>query len=325
MPSIDAPPIFLAPFPIDRFLSRHYDQQRLHIHRDNSAHFADFVSLEDIDTLVTSVRIPLANLNLAQGDTPLRSDLYCLGGNYVDKARVLALHEQGATIILRAVEQWSPKLNQLRIVAERFFGCNCQINAYITPPGKKSTPPHWDTHDLVVMQIAGSKQWRVFAGKRSLPLPDERFGIGQDEVSDDYETIVLQAGDTLYLPRGVIHEPVALSYSVHLSIGIHVVRWHDVFELMLRLLAEQEGSLLRTGMSFAAGSPTASPPLQDVCARLLQPDLLAQATDILRQRFVATRGTDLKGTMFDFDGFNTELTDATRAAPHDAPSYMGFY
>lgn len=317
MPSTDVPPIFLAPFPVERFLSEHYERQRLHIQRNNPAYFADLISLEDIDSLVTSVRIPLTNLNLAQGDTPLRSELYCVAGGYVDKARVLALHEQGATIILRAVEQWSPKLNRLRIVAERFFGCACQINAYITPPGQKSTPPHWDTHDLVVMQIAGRKQWKIFVGNRSLPLPDERFRIGQEEASADCETVELRVGDTLYLPRGVIHEPVALSYSVHLSIGVHIVRWHEVVELALRLLAEKEGSPLRTGVSLAADSPSTSKPLQEVLTGLLEPDLLAQAVDVLRHRFDATRGVDLKGAMFEFSGFHTESAKTVLAPPGD--------
>lgn len=293
------PPIFLAPFSTEKFKSQYFGRSMLVIHRKAPLHFSKYVSLAHIDELVTSVRIPATNLNLAQGNTPLPLDAYCVGGSYVDKRRVLALHHQGATIILRSVEQWSPELNRLRIAAETFFGFECQINVYITPASEKSTPPHWDTHDLIVMQIAGSKSWRLFEGQRTFPLADERFCVGKDFFSTNYEEVVLHPGDTLYLPRGVIHEPVAETYSVHISIGIHVLRWYDVLNLALQLLAEREGSPLRIAIP-AASEPNAPCPAYDVLSSLTEPNTLAMAIDILRQNFEDRRAVDLQGAMLEF-------------------------
>ena len=295
------PPVFLAPFPVDSFHAEFFEKARLHIQRNDPTHFRDVVDLAHIDELVTSVRIPPANFNLAQGDTPLPLDAYCIGATYVDKARVLALHQQGATIILRAVEQWSSHLNRLRVAAEAFFHCACQINVYITPPNHKSTPPHWDTHDLLVMQIAGSKVWRLFEGARTLPLADERFSIGKDYVSAACEEVVLGVGDTLYLPRGVIHEPVAQTYSVHASIGIHTLRWYEVLGVALRLLAEREGSLLRTSVS-PDGAPPPRAATVDEISRLVDTELLTRARDILHQQHLGARAVDLQGVMLDQGG-----------------------
>ncbi len=77
-------------------------------------------------------------------------------------------------------------------------------------------------------------------------MTDERFGIGTEFVSAECDEVLIHAGDTLYLPRGVIHEPVAQTYSVHVSIGIHTPRWFDVFSIALRMLAQREKSDLRT-------------------------------------------------------------------------------
>jgi ribosomal protein L16 Arg81 hydroxylase len=237
-------PSFLAPFAPEAFFAEHWDQTPVLIARDDRDHFRDVVDLEELDRLVTSARIPVTNLNLARGDSPLPFASYSQG-SLVDQARVLALHREGATIILRAVEQWSPALNRLRIAAEELFQLEAQINVYLTPASEKSTPPHWDTHDLVVLQIEGSKRWRLYEGRRTFPLSDEPFRIGEEAVSEDYREVVLHAGDTLYLPRGVIHEPVAEGYSAHVSIGVHTLRVYDLLEVALRMLAAREGSPLR--------------------------------------------------------------------------------
>lgn len=291
-------PDLLAPCSAEIFRTKYLDRQRLVIQRRDPDFFKDIISLDELDTLVTSVRIPASNVNLAQGDTPLPKETYCIGNDYVDKDKLLARHRQGATIILRAADQWSASLNRLRLMAEEFFGFESQINVYLTPAGQKSTPPHWDTHDLVVLQIAGSKVWRLYDGKRSFPLEDERFGIGIDHVSDCHEDIELTAGDTLYLPRGIIHEPVAQGYSVHISIGIHVIRWHQVLEVVLRLIAGMEGSWLR--QACLDTSEIAAPKqLLDELSRLGDPALIRAAQLVIQRQFCNARAHERSGLLLE--------------------------
>src|SRR5262245_62100799 len=127
-------PFFLAPFPAGTFFSEYWGRSPLVIRRETPGYFCGTVDLSDLDRLVTSVRIPANNLNLAQGDTALPFSSYSIDNSFVDKSRVLTLHQQGATIILRSVEQWSPALNRVRIMAEEFFGVEAQVNVYLTPP-----------------------------------------------------------------------------------------------------------------------------------------------------------------------------------------------
>ena len=64
-----------------------------------------------------------------------------------------------------------------------------QINAYITPPENQGFAAHYDTHDVFVLQVSGSKRWTdPFAGDRgSAAQPDlgaaQIRGSGPSELS----------------------------------------------------------------------------------------------------------------------------------------------
>lgn len=210
-----------------------------------------WMTAEDIDRLVTSVDFPTSNLDLADGTQPLPKSSYA-PSSFIDRGRVLGLHREGATIILRAAQRWSDKLRCLCARLEWDFGFPVQANVYLTPASRKSTPPHWDTHDLFILQVAGTKRWRLFASDYSLPLDSQRFSSESFSVGFLTDEIDLDEGHILYLPRGIIHEPVAQSYSIHISLGVLVSRWTDLLLNLVEAAGEQRGELreavpLRTG------------------------------------------------------------------------------
>lgn len=308
-----APPHFLAPHPVERFFAESWERSVLVIRREDPDYFRPWITLEELDILASSMTIPPTNFNLARGDNPLPQASYC-AGNYVDKERALALHAAGATIILRALEQWSPGLLRLRAHAEEFFGVDTQLNVYLTPPSEKSTPPHWDTHDLFVCQIHGSKRWRLFEGARTLPLADERFQVDADSVGAVTAEITLHAGDTLYLPRGTIHEPVADAYSAHVSIGVFHHRWIDVVREVLQIVAAEEGSPLRRSLVDLEAlheGPAVREIATTMAVALADPAILAAARARLERRFSAARAVDRGGRLLE-TARPTPLADSTR-------------
>lgn len=240
----------LNPIKFDDFITNYWDKHQLiHIQRELPGYFDHVINIDEIDRLVCGSRIPPTNINLAQNNDPLPLSSFC-SGDLVDHKKVLALHRRGATIILRSIEQWSPAFLLIRAEFERLFGFEAQINVYLTPASEKSTPPHWDTHDLFVLQISGSKLWKIFEGNRTLPLENERFKINEDFVGKMKGEYLIKAGDTFFLPRGVIHEPIAATYSIHISIGIRSLRWLEVCQEALENLASENGSILRETVNY---------------------------------------------------------------------------
>ncbi len=244
----------LAPVAATPFLQKTWEREALHVARDDPDYYGSLFTLADLDRLLAETALPATNLNLARDGTPLDQGAYALGA-FVDMARVLSLHNEGATIILRSIEQWHRGLDQLTRAAVREFGSLAQVNVYATPPANQSTPPHWDTHDLLILQVHGEKIWRLYHADHALPLARERFRDDVHRVGPVREEILVRPGDLLYLPRGTIHEPRADSYSIHVSLGIVPTRIADVLEEVVRLAAGHSEALRRALPPAAAGVP----------------------------------------------------------------------
>jgi hypothetical protein len=100
------------------------------------------------------------------------------------------------------------------------------INSYISFGRGKAFKPHWDNHDVIVVQVHGSKRWRSFGVPDPPPTRKHREG---DPVPAQLEWEgTMGAGDVLYLPRGEVHEAeLETADSVHLTIGIKPQRGAD--------------------------------------------------------------------------------------------------
>jgi len=120
---------------------------------------------------------------------------------------------------------------------EREAGFPVHTTAFLSPPSAVNVPPHFDMVDVIVTQTYGSKVWNVWQPTRESPLVTDTAGRlyehGDQVVSDEMRVgrYELRAGDTLYVPRGFLHEAITTTESsLHLAFGINVHRWYDVLE-----------------------------------------------------------------------------------------------
>lgn len=135
---------------------------------------------------------------------------------------VPGLYEQlrdGATLILDAVNELHPPLQQLCAGLAVEFGAFSQANLYACWGESQGFDVHWDDHDVFVVQVDGAKRWDLYGVTRPAPLRRDREPAPKP--TQALEQIVLQAGDMLYLPRGYWHAAVGLGEpSLHLTIGL---------------------------------------------------------------------------------------------------------
>ncbi len=244
--------------------------------------FDDLLSGESVDELLTSRGVRTPFIRMAKEGTLLARECFVGPAGFgaevadqVDSAMVLAQFGDGATIVLQGLHRlWPPVIDFVRDMVDD-LGHPVQANAYVTPPSNRGFDPHYDVHDVFVLQVAGRKQWWVHEPVHTDPLPsqpwtDHRAAIGRR--ADDAPAIdtILEPGDALYLPRGWIHSARALGEaSIHLTVGIEPVTAHDVMAAVLDELAAVA--------EFRASLPIGDP--ADAVA-----GTIATAIDVLRMR-----------------------------------------
>lgn len=118
------------------------------------------------------------------------------------------------------------------------------MNLYYTPASAQGFLPHFDTHDVFILQLHGWKRWRLFGSPVVLPLVDAKHPLSLEEIPSPQAEHRLDVGDLLYIPRGFVHEAeTGDSSSIHLTIGVHTTQWVDLMHDLVNVAAAREVAL----------------------------------------------------------------------------------
>jgi hypothetical protein len=105
---------------------------------------------------------------------------------------------------------------------------------------------HHDTHDVFCLQVEGAKRWLVYPPVLELPLKGQKYVPEMGEPGEPVLDVTMQAGDTLYLPRGWLHQAMTSdAASLHLTVGVNVATWRDAVREALDEAAREEVELRR--------------------------------------------------------------------------------
>jgi hypothetical protein len=326
----------INPVAVETFFAEHWGRQPLVVVRREPGRFERLLSTADAEWLLcsTGIREPAFRLVRAGDrldardytrDVPWRPRSF---RGTADLPRVLAELEAGATLVLQGLHlNWEPLAAYCRGL-EGLLEHRVQANAYLTPRWTQGLPVHHDTHDVFVLQVAGEKRWRVYEPLLELPLRHQRHRPELGEPGEEVLDLSLEPGDTLYLPRGWLHEAFASEQdSLHLTIGVNVYTWLDALRAALEECgddvefrrgvdgdAEPEADLLeRLGARLdshavaarrrAKLARTRRPILDGQLTQLRALDLLTAETLVERRSTVLAELTiDDKGVVITFDG-----------------------
>ena len=97
---------------------------------------------------------------------------------------------------------------------------------YFTPPNSQAVPAHSDDRDVILLQLAGEKNWSIYRAPIPLPFTEEMLGkdgrhIPSRVMGDPLYEYTLRPGDVMYIPRGNVHEArTANECSLHVTLAI---------------------------------------------------------------------------------------------------------
>jgi hypothetical protein len=248
------------------------------------------LSVREAERLLTStgLRFPAFRLVKAEEELPVREYTVDLSWRplpiaaTVDVARVAAEFSDGATIVLQALHLHHAPLARFARQLEQELAQAVQVNAYYTPRAAQGLPVHHDTHDVLCLQVAGTKRWLVYEPALELPLKNQRYRRELGEPGEPVLDVTLRAGDTLYLPRGWLHEALTSENdSLHLTVGLSAYTWLDALKDALEDCRDE----IAFRRSVRENGETPDDLLALLEERLLPGDVARRA----RRRFVRTR------------------------------------
>jgi lysine-specific demethylase/histidyl-hydroxylase NO66 len=214
------------------------------------AGFTDLLSPDGVDELLSRRGLRTPFLRVANQGTVLPAGQFTGSGgagaeigDQVADDKIMQLYADGATLVLQGLHRiWPPLIDFAgRLGAE--LRQPLQVNAYLTPAGNKGFATHYDTHDVFVLQVDGSKRWLIHPPVLRDPLEKQAWGGRAGEVGATASgpaalDVVLAPGDALYLPRGWLHSAQAQrERSLHLTVGVRALTRYAVVEELLALAA----------------------------------------------------------------------------------------
>ena len=267
----------LHPISIAEFFDSYWERKPLLIQRRDARFYEGLLTNRDLEDIISTSDLRFPAIRLARAGSYYPPQAYTaditlgrLTFNGVPDVNKISLeYAKGATVSLPYLQRtWLP-LSSLCIRLEEALDYAVHANGYITPGQTSGFPPHYDTHEVLVLQIAGKKKWLIDEPPLKLPhnsqgFKSEGFTSGRRIMESE-----LVAGDALYLPRGYVHSTTTSEcHSAHVTIGVNVLTWADLVWEFVPSCVENEAYRGALPPGFAS-RPELRPALKQRLARML--------------------------------------------------------
>lgn len=215
----------IAPMAVDEFLDRLRSRTRTLIRSADRDRLRSLIDATTLDFLIGTA-YPVAKMRMMRESMPVPEAFYLKEGR-VDPIALMKLLDQGLSVILNEIDEYVPQLRALCRDVAALTGDHSSAEAVLTTGKGGALRLHYDPEDILVLQIAGTKRWRIYDATvrnpvRGLPKLTPPAG---DPVFDE----VLDAGDVLFVPGGQWHHcENGVGRSLHVSILMYAPYGRDL-------------------------------------------------------------------------------------------------
>jgi len=230
------------PVETETFFRCYWEKQPLLVTRQTPTYYSGLLSWRDIDTLLHFNRPEVLGAPRAAGTTGLGAphrDERLFYGNLQQACQRFA---RGERFVIHGLQRYWPPVATLgrhleQTLQSPLFGAEL----FIAPNDWSGGPPHFDTAAAFVLQIQGSKHWRLFG---PAPQSDQQAAtvfVPEEQLGAPLQEFHLEAGDLLYLPFGHVHQAFTTEESsLHITVFVRIMRWADLLSSALACLRRQD-------------------------------------------------------------------------------------
>src|ERR1700744_616710 len=212
----------LAPLTVETFVAEIWGQRHYHVGRNCPEYFDTlFDGSASVDQLLGLFRPDLSLVRLVRETDKKEPYHYRRSDGGLDVPAMGQDFADGYTIVLESIHRYVRAIASLLHAIEVELNFATQINAYFTPPESQGFVPHYDEHDVLILQLRGSKIWHLYDGVDVAPRAVLRHQPVAADMLPAPTDVLLEVGDVLYVPGGRVHAAEATSEgSVHLTLGV---------------------------------------------------------------------------------------------------------
>ncbi len=291
----------LDPVEPSQFFREIFEEGHHLISRGEPGRFDDLVSVDVLDAFIAGQQLFSGMIDATRAEPQIRRDAFTLENDQIDRSALLRLYQDKATIIAPHLHAHHKPLGDFVRALEPVFSASVQTNIYLTPPGAKGFRTHYDNHDVFVMQVSGAKSWRIYDEPVGKPFRGEGFEPGVHDIGDPTAEFVLEAGDTVYIPRGLMHDAESHPEhaSLHITLGLVTKTWADVvLEAISKAALETDGLRRALPAGFANRDFDRGPAREQFrafVAELAEKAELDEPLDIIAEDYLKSRVPDFAG------------------------------
>jgi hypothetical protein len=297
----------IDPVPPEDFFKRYYEKKPLLIEGQDRARFESLLSIEAIDRYLAASSPCHPDVFLVDAARQLKSDDYAFPeSGRIDLPRAYQLFNSGATISISQLHERLAALAALCRAMEHTFSSHFQTNIYLSPRDAQGFKTHYDSHDVFVLQVSGSKHWTLYDTLIELPLRGQGFEPEKHIPGPPTRELTIHAGDVLYCPRGLFHSARATDeVSLHITLGLIGKTWADALvEAISEACLASPAFRAHLPLGFAKpgfDSGKAEATFKSLIAAFARDARLGPILDRFAESFVTSRHPSFEGCLEELD------------------------
>jgi len=247
----------IAPLTRDQFLMDYWNKSVLAA-KGPAGRFTDLLGWDELNGILEQHQLSPPRLRLTHEGRAIEPFRYMspgAGGTpQLNSGKLAACLSGGATLVLDRVEELAPKVRKLAASFRNALHAGSYVNLYAGWHSQHGLDLHWDSQEIMVLQLSGRKRWQIYQPTRLNPLPDDIEAPPKPAGSPVWDGM-LEDGDILYIPRGWWHVAFPVGEpSLHLTVatvpphGLDLLQWligrlcrHEAVRADLPLLDDVRG------------------------------------------------------------------------------------
>uniref|UniRef100_A0A4W4F4P2 Bifunctional lysine-specific demethylase and histidyl-hydroxylase n=1 Tax=Electrophorus electricus TaxID=8005 RepID=A0A4W4F4P2_ELEEL len=232
----------LCPVLSKTFFRAHWEKKPLLIRRQNPDYYKGLFSTAEFDRILRNDDVQYGvNLDVTSYANG-RRETHTPPGRALPYTVWDFYEVHGCSLRMLNPQAFSSTVWNVLSILQEIFSSMAGANVYLTPAGTQGFAPHYDDIEAFIVQLEGKKHWRVYN-----PL--------QADIGKPIMDVVLEAGDLLYLPRGIIHQGNCLPDAHSLHITISSFQRNSWGDLLLKVMPAALETAMEEDVEFRKGLP----------------------------------------------------------------------